>query len=237
MQVGSKTITQGLNIPGAVAFDPQGNLWVANVDSMGDSEYFSEYSPAGKEINAIVQNDLAYAAPLAILAIDGVGDIWTSGYYVSQYDLQVLNSPTAYSGTLFNVFLTTASGTTTVAAHGEWVAFGSATSVSWTLVGPLLGNSENKSSFGSSEYASPGVAAMTFDANSNLYVAIADGGGGSAVQAINVPAGGSPVVFITLNYVPTALAVDSVHGRVYISNGSNSIQVYSTVGTLLHTIQ
>jgi DNA-binding beta-propeller fold protein YncE len=45
--------------------------------------------------------------------------------------------------------------------------------------------------------------------------------------------------FLTLNFVPTGIVVDSVRGRVYISDGDygTSSFVYSLGGTLLHTIQ
>jgi len=49
------------------------------------------------------------------------------------------------------------------------------------------------------------------------------------------PAG--EVVFLRLSFPPAGIAVDSARGRVYLSNQSgNQVLVYSTGGTLLHTI-
>lgn len=188
-QITGKRVTQGLNSPAAVAFDPPGNFWAINVDPANLSfAYLSEYSPSGKQINAgLAQETFSYAVP--ILAIDGVGDIWTSWSYSGQDYIQVFNSTTAYSGSLISEFLTTAPGSTAIAAHGEWVAFGSSTSASWELVGALLGDSQHKDLFGSGEPPFPGVAAMTLDQSSNLYIAVPDGGAGSGVQLVNLPAG------------------------------------------------
>jgi DNA-binding beta-propeller fold protein YncE len=72
-----------------------------------------------------------------------------------------------------------------------------------------------------------------------LYVAAQNGFGDTGIQFINVPAGGAPINNITLNYVPSGMAADSVHERLYVANSNtNQIQVYSTTTfQLLTTIQ
>jgi len=127
---------------------------------------------------------------------------------------------------------------TALAARGPWVAFGTLTNASWELVGAVLTNS-TQGYFGSSVSEPSGVVAVTFDANFMLYVAAQNGFGDTGIQFIDVPAGGSPVNNITLSYVPSAMAADSVHQRLYVANSNNNqIQVYSTTTfQLLTTIQ
>jgi hypothetical protein len=238
-QSAAKTITQGVNSPTAVDFDPQGNLWVANlIPSRTAFLYFSEYSPAGKQINtAISENNFEYAVPM--LAVDGVGDLWVAPLDNNQDSIFAFNAPSPYPAGLIDPVYSKAGDYTAVAARGPWVAFGTGSTASWSLVGATLTGLTGNGLFGSSETVPDGVAAMTFDANYMLYVADPNGGGQVGIQFINVPAGSPGVNNITLTYVPSALAADSARGRLYIANAfTNQIQVYSTTTfELLATIQ
>lgn len=237
-QIASKTITQGINSPTAVAFDPQGNLWVGNlIQSETQDEYLSEYSSAGKQINpAISVSNFETFYPT--LAVDGVGDAWILGVYKGQDCVFAVNAPSPYPTGLIDTLYIQTGNYTAVAARGPWVAFGTLTNASWELTGAVLTN-YTQGYFGSSESVPSGVVAMTFDANFMLYVAAQNGFGDTGIQFINVPAGGAPVNNITLSYVPSGMAADSVHERLYVANSNtNQIQVYSTTTfQLLTTIQ
>ena len=237
-QIAGKTITQGINSPTAVAFDGQGNLWVGNLlPSDTPDEYFSEYSAAGKQINpAIAGSNFESFYPT--LAVDGVGDVWALGIYKGQDCVFASNAPTPYPTGLMDSLYIQPGNYTALAARGPWVAFGTLTNASWELVGAVLTNS-TQGYFGSSVSEPSGVVAVTFDANFMLYVAAQNGFGDTGIQFIDVPAGGSPVNNITLSYVPSGMAADSVHQRLYVANSNNNqIQVYSTTTfQLLTTIQ
>jgi|SRR5208337_776223 len=238
-QVAGKTITDDINSPTAVAFDAQGNLWVANlIPSRTQFLYFSEYSPTGAQINtAISQNNFEYAVPM--LAVDGVGDLWTAPLNNNQDSILAWNAPSPYPAGLIDPIYLKAGDYTAVAARGPWVAFGTGTTASWSLVGTTLTGLTGNGLFGSSETVQDGVTAMTFDANFMLYAAVPNGAGQVGIQFINVPAGSPGAVEISLSYVPSALAADSIRGRLYIANAlTNQIQVYSTTTfELLETIQ
>jgi len=178
-QIPSKTITQDINSPFAVAFDPQGDLWVANVvPSRAGVDYLSEYSPAGKQINAAVSQEYSeYDAP--ILAVDGAGNIWVAGM---QGFMHVRSTPSPYSSGQSVQFYGLAGAYTAAAAQGPWVAFGTPSSATWQLAGPTLTGASNSGFFGSGETVPDGVAAMTFDANCMLYVAAPNGLGEVSIQ-------------------------------------------------------
>ena len=75
--------------------------------------------------------------------------------------------------------------------------------------------------------------AIASDANDNFYIANSDG----SVNIYN-PEKGTFKNFVTLSFIPSGVAVDSVRGHVYFSDtGSDQILVYSTAGALLHSIQ
>jgi DNA-binding beta-propeller fold protein YncE len=238
-QMATKTITQNIHSPIQVALDPQGDVWVLNVDPTNStSEYFTEFAPTGNQINGSATQNLNNTFTSPLLAIDGTGDVWYT-FLNDQPFLAAATPPTAYSGGLLDGIYEQPGSFTALAARGEWVAFGTTTSASWVPSGALLSRAPDIRLFGSSENGAPGVLAMAFDDAANLYIAIYNGYSGSGLQSVNVPAGTPPVLRLSLSYLPSGLAADSAHGRLYISNSStNQIQVYSTsTWTLLTTIQ
>ena len=75
---------------------------------------------------------------------------------------------------------------------------------------------------------------MQFDAAGNLYCGNED----HTLTVDNINKTSTPTLLAQLPGFPTGLAVDVKRGRIYISFGAqNEILVYSTTGTLLHTIQ
>ncbi len=244
-QLTAKTITQDILSPLMVAFDPTGNLWVSNMNPGNTgTEYLSHYAPNGNPIDKKYTknaNSLSYVDPA--LAVDGVGDLWITGANGFQTYILALNPPAGYdSDFIVDAFFFQYAPYTTVAAHGPWIAFGGATSAYWALAGAFLTNDGGLGDLphlSSSESVPNGVVAMAFDARCNLYIAAYDGNSGGIVQTVNAPAGGAPVSVLTLNYLPSAMAADSVRKRLYITDTSNNqIHVYSTsTWTQVATIQ
>jgi hypothetical protein len=78
-----------------------------------------------------------------------------------------------------------------------------------------------------------GVAALTTDRAGDLYVVQTNG----EVDFWG-PKGGPVVILQGFSFPPMDIAVDSARGRIYLSiQQMNQVLVYSTKGTLLHTIQ
>ena len=75
MQLVSRTITQNIAGPEDVAFDPYGNLWVANFigNANGSSGYITEYTAGVQNTGATINNGIS--GPL-YLSFDGLGDLW-----------------------------------------------------------------------------------------------------------------------------------------------------------------
>ena len=236
-QMTAKTITKNVNGPLQLTFDALGNLWVTNlVSGCTSKEYFSEYGPNGKQINTAYTSNAGDNFIVPAFAVDGVGDLWISDTDGSgQPFLVAQNGPCAYSGGgVIDVFYEQAGTYTAIAAHGPWIALGTATSASWELVGSLLGGNGDLRLLGSSGNPGNGVLAMTFDNNSNLYYATNEGFGVSGVWFVNIPAAAAPSLNVNVGYLLSGMAVDSAHGRLYISNAStNTIEVYSTSTWLL----
>lgn len=226
-QLTTRTITKDINAPMTLAWDALGNLWVANTRPTQSSiEYFSEYLPSGKQINPGFSGS-SFVVPA--FAIDGVGDLWVAGVDVNgQTFVSATNGPCVY-GTAGVNFSVQAGSYTAMAARGPWIAFGTTTTATWEQVGPLLGGSSELSQLGHTVSAADGVLAMTFDNNTNFYYATNGGLGVSGVWFVNLATGAAPVLPINVGYLVSGLAVDSIHGRLYISNAStNTIAVYST---------
>lgn len=236
-QMTAKTITTNINGPMHLTFDAQGNLWVANLNSGSTSvEYFSEYGPNGKPINTAYTSNAGASFIVPAFAVDGVGDFWISDIEgTGQPFLVAQNGPGIYNGGgVIDVFYEQPGTYTAVAAHGPWLAMGTATSASWELVGSLLGGNLDLHFLGSSGNPGNGVLAMIFDNNGNLYYATDQGYGVSGVWFVNIPTAAAPSLNVNVGYRLSGMAVDSVHGRLYLSNAStNKIEIYSTSTWLL----
>ncbi len=235
-QVSSKTITKNINAPMQVTFDAQGNLWASSlVIGHPGAEYFTEYGANGKQINTTFNLQSNFDAPA--FAVDGVGDVWTA----TPGSTLACNGPGVYSGddVIDCFFQINPASHTAIAARGPWIAFGSATSASWMLVGSLIGGNGDLGFLGSSGNPQQGVLAMTFDNSLDLYYATDEGFGVSGVWFVNIPAAVAPSLNVNVGYAISGIAADSAHGRLYISNAAtNQVQVYSTSTWLLvQTIQ
>lgn len=209
-----QTIKQGISAPTGVAFDPYGNLRVSNYGGGGS---VTEYGPYGVQKTAgTITNSIL--GPNA-LAVDGLGDIWVENDYlnITLYDS---------SGTLLKTF--TPQGITSpygVASLGARVAFGGGGSLDTYVLRDYFENGGSGLGYGLDGFA------IAFDSQDNFYASNFDGTVWYATPTEYAP-------FVTLGYTATGIAVDNLRGRVYFANqNADEIQVYSTTGKLLYTIQ
>jgi DNA-binding beta-propeller fold protein YncE len=213
-QLTKNTITDGVNGPVGVAFDSYSDLWACNYTSSTLSKYLPAAVVSVGGFNSEVQ-------PLAI-AIDGANNIWLNG---NNQNLGFFDQ----GGRTFKLVTPPTGVVNGLAAHLGWVAIGGAQQE--TAIIGATGLLILDEPFGSFQ---PGDGyAIAADANDNFYIANSDG----TVNVYN-PEKASLKSFATLSFIPSGIAVDSVRGRVYFSNtGGDQILVYSTAGTLLHTIE
>lgn len=222
-QTAAKTITQGISNPTGVAFDLQGNLWVSNYGTSngGANGSISKYTDGAQVTSASITSGIL--GPGA-LALDGLGDVWVQNDNVnvtvySQFGETV--KTIAPPGGAFVFGLT---------ANQGWVTMGGNNQTSFFHTTPLLAGEEGYVELYGGE--NNGIA-LASDANSNVYMANSDG-------TVNIAYSNQyfASTFINVGFSPSGIAVDNVHGRLYIANyNANQIAVYSTSGSLLHTIE
>lgn len=217
------TITSNLNIPLAVAFDPLGNLWVANgaTSNGGTGGSIAEYVGGVQNTAVTITNGIFDPAALAV---DGIGNIWVQNEGLG---INVYGWIHAYAPAPVLIQSLTVDGPVAgLAVENNVVAFGFALGTEFAAVEPAVASNELHGTY----EAGIGVA-IGADNKGNFYV-----GTSSGSVYIATPTGGVNN-FLQLSFSPTGIAVDNVHGRVYISDGpANTIYAYSTSGTLLHTI-
>jgi DNA-binding beta-propeller fold protein YncE len=220
-QVTSKTITQNVSSLTAVAFDPLGNLWVANYSAASGS--ITEYTGGKQNVGATITNGIHGPDTLSI---DSLGNIWVLNNCTN---VTIYSPPFPYAPASNLVTTLPVPGCAFGMAVGEGTfSWGGQGGTNIAAATPVLinGNLDNANVF-------PDAAVtMANDAKGNVY--ISDSGG-----SVNVV---SPLHqesnFVHLFFTSYGIAIDSKRGRVYFSNpNGNSISVYSTTGTLLKTIQ
>ena len=235
----TKSITSGLSAPTGVAFDSKGNVYVANFNTNS----VTQYSPAGVLNTRFSISGLA--GPRA-MAVDGVDDLYVlnSGSSITNvYPLaDTINGPnllTSFtpSGSPFAYAIAVHAGDLYIGTTADWEK---------GFISELLAGGGR---FPVIQSTNGFVVALATDGAGDLYV-------GSCVLAdpfkclidpVTPPIyevdfwspKGGPVVFLKqLGFAPAGMVVDSARGRVYLSNHhGNQVLVYSTTGTLLHTIQ
>ncbi len=223
VQTTSKTITQGISNPTGVAFDGFGNLWVANYGTSngGPTGSISEYTGGKQNTSASITYGIL--SPVA-LAIDGAGDLWVNNTYVN---LIIYNPTSTFAPPSNPLTQISQSGAVYygIAAGGGTVAWGGPQTTLVSLFEFLYWGSTGYSYYGNTGFS------LANDASGNLYI-------GNLDKSVNVYGPQVNKVFTQLSFVPYGIAVDSTRGRVYFSNyDGNSIEVYSTAGALLKTIQ
>jgi secreted PhoX family phosphatase len=220
-QIATDTITQGISNPTGVAFDPNGNLWVTNYGAGGS---VTEYSPSLEQNtgNTITSNILGPEA----IAIDGLGDIWVENDYVN-VTLYANNygTPGQYVRTYNPPGLSFVYG---LATQGPWIAFGSPDGFEFQPIADYF-----ISGAGPGADSNDPAFSMAIDSQDNIYMGLLN----NTVVVGNI-ASYQFKTFATLPFTAAGIAVDNTRERVYISNqNGNEILVYSTAGSLLHTIK
>ena len=230
VQQSAKSITSELSAPTGVAFDSKGNVYVANLGSASDG-YITQYSSAGVQNTRFLITD-GIAIPSAI-TVDGLDDLHVLNFLdVTVYPLaDNLNGPFLLTTIPLN-----ASGCEpfkcAIAVHAGDLYVGEFLSPNgWEkgFVSELLAGGGRFPVF---QVTTSGVVALATDSAGHLYVVTGNG-------EVDFWGPKGKVFFLqTSGFIPAAIAVDSARGRVYLSNFlGNSVLVYSTKGTLLHTIQ
>jgi DNA-binding beta-propeller fold protein YncE len=232
VQQAAMSITSGLSAPVGVAFDSKGNVYVANLTGGGGDGSITQYSSAGVQNTRFLITD-GVAIPTGI-TVDGLDDLHVLNF------LDVTVYPLA--DTLSGPFLLTTIPVDTsgceplqcaIAVHGGDLYVGELLNPKgWEkgFVSELLAGVGRFPVF---QVTTGGVVALSTDRAGDLYVVT-----GNGEVDVWAPKGGSVVFLQPLSFTPAGIAVDSARGRVYVSNFlGNSVLVYSTRGTLLHTIQ
>jgi DNA-binding beta-propeller fold protein YncE len=231
VQQAAMSITSGLSAPVGVAFDSKGNVYIANVSGGGGDGSITQYSSAGVQNTSFLITD-GIAIPTAI-TVDGLDDLHVLNFFdVTVYPLaDTLNGPFRLATIPVNT-----SGCEplqcAIAVHGADLYVGERLyPQGWEkgFVSELLAGGGRFPVF---QVTNDGVAALATDRAGDLYVVAGNG-------EVDLWGPKGRVVFLQpLSFTPAGIAVDSARGRVYVSNFlGNSVLVYSTRGTLLHTIQ
>jgi sugar lactone lactonase YvrE len=222
-QTGS--ISEGLSGPTRLAFDGAGDLYVAN----STSNSITVYDPSGNQITSkTITKDVN--RPLAV-AVNSSGDVFVGNNAVS--DISVYNSAGTLLGTYHhdnhhNHFLVGA-----MAILGPNVYIGTGPTAGQSFINSynidllLQGHAREVVTY--FDTADEGPTGIAFDASGNVYYYT-----GTAVKYSP-----SNQVLLTLNTghygQGEGIAVDS-QGNIYISFGSNTINVYNSSGTLINTL-
>jgi DNA-binding beta-propeller fold protein YncE len=238
VQQPGKSITSQVSGPVGVAFDSKGNVYVANWSGNGGTGSITQYSPAGVQNTRFSIPDGIFL-PVAI-TIDGLDDLYVvNNSNITVYPLaDTINGPFRLSTINWDPNTCTFLSECPIAVHAGDLFVGTgelSPPAFWEkgFVSELLAGSGGFPVFQSTP---GGVLALATDSTGDLYDGMVISGLGEV--DFWTPKGG-PVVFLqNLNFLPAAIAVDSARGRVYVGDQQhNQVLVYSTKGTLLHTIQ
>jgi DNA-binding beta-propeller fold protein YncE len=231
-ELGSKTITAGINTPMSLAFDSIGNLWVANngASNGGANGSISQYTAGVQNAGATITDGID--SPFSI-AVDGINNLFVENNHanVTVYEPTSPFDPPTSSFVVYYAQETSFFG---VFASPQGVVFlgtsGDFDGTPLTMYGTELyffnGQTLNNNVGGEE------TLAMTSDASGNVYLANTDG----TVDKL-LAAGGILSTVLQSSFPPTGIAVDSKRGRIYLSDYDDSqIAVYDLTGTLLKVI-
>ncbi|MGA9642395.1 MAG: hypothetical protein WBQ72_13450 [Terriglobales bacterium] len=229
-QLPDETITQGINGPTGIAFDSFGNLWVAD----NRNNTVTEYTGGVQDTGATITNGISQ--PEAI-AVDGLNNVWVANTFNADgggYDTSfTVYAPGTVYGPGSNLLMTFGPYPTLlygiVVSEGAFV-YGDGNYLNLTPASVAIATGSVSGVNVGGNNTAVWVASA---ANGTIYFTTTD----NAVNYAKPASLGSASQLFGLSFAPSGIAVDSVRGRIYISNGpGNVIEVYSTGGTLLKTI-
>ena len=215
-----RRISNGVNQPYGLAVDGLGFLHVANYGG----GTVTRYDSTGK----LVGTQIGFVNPI-FLAVDGLSEVW-----VVDHTLNVLSAWDFYGNPLYSF---TATGNPNSVYYGVAEHAGllvtltdnPAANVFEQMTGDLL---HFGASIGGGRPVTGTASAVVFDNKNNEWVATSSG---AVFLATNF---GSFKRIIALSYNPGGMAVDEAHKLVYFShNINNNVDVYTTAGKLVTTIQ
>lgn len=215
------TISTGLAHPSSVAFDSASEVFVSNIASNQITVYAPNHMPlTNRTITSSVN------APVSI-AIDGFDNLYVDDNFaaVGLY---------SYTGAfLGNIRLTTTLLTlNSIAQHGHLSAFAGTNQVQSCVSAQAIDYVVHGYGFGFSYVSANDALGVAFDGNDNVYVATAD----PEIEVFNAATSASQVL-AKLPFVPQAIAIDSVHNHISVSDlYHNAIAVYNSGGQLLTTL-
>lgn len=203
--VPAKTISAGVAHPVGVAFDSVGNLYVANYGQTGYDSTVTVYGTNGKQITGrTISSNLQFASGIAV---DSANDVLVNNQ--NQY-LTMFSAAGTYLGTI-NPGLTFY----TVATRGPWLAMGFDIGTHWYSTAEVLTNRVNHIE----NVTSSRVEAIGGDNKNNFYVAQSTG----EIDYINTTTlAASELVAPGQDPQLTAIAVDSVRGRIFLCSYNKS---------------
>ena len=224
-----KSITSEVSGPVGVAFDSKGDVYVANQGS----NTVTQYSPAGVLNTRFSISGIAI--PLAI-AVDGVDDLYVLNS-IPESDVMVFPLADTVNGPFLLTTIRPASpGPFAIVVHSGDLYIGTGADWEKGFVSELLAGGGG---FPVIQSTNGQVIALATDSAGDLYV-------GTffdvqpPVYEVDFWGPKGKVVFLQkqLGFAPAGMVVDSARRRVYLSNQQgNQVLVYSTGGTLLHTIE
>lgn len=230
------TITANVSQPSGVAVDTIGNIYVLNRGNNSVTVYRStgaEYPSGEATFTSGIENPWG-------IALDGLNNLYISNDFssISVYvPLNPIGQSASGFGDYYPAYLPTGKyatpyGVLAVAAHGPFVSWGSTQMYIENVAAGLLSNVE--ATLGFYRYGTSAEAlALAYDTKGNLY--IGDSLGNLQVLAPNKQ---TPSTLVNVGFAIEGIAVDTVHGHIYLSNQTdNQIAVYSMSGALVTVLQ
>ena len=154
------------------------------------------------------------------LALDGLDDVWVNNGFtnVTVYDAsQNLIENLSLSGNI-----------EAIALRGPWFLYSDNIGVWQTL--PVAHVLMNNATGPLTSVPNP-VVAVAFDSQNNYFLAQTTG---EIDHFVNI----TLINIVSVGYTPSGIALDPVHKRIYVASSTlNKVDVYSTAGTFIATIQ
>ncbi len=218
----ARTITTAISFPTGMAVDSIGELYVSSI-TQNDITVYSAGSHTYLPNRTITSN---VYKPVSI-AIDGLDNLYVDDNF-SSVGVYAFNA--VFLG---NLGLISGTGSIdAVAQHAHFTAVAGSTAIIWGTTTATLENLPGGGS-GFSFFVGANMATgAAFDAGDNLYYVSID-------RTLNFwsASNGAVSLLTNLSFTPQAIAVDSAHNHIFVSDfQNNAIAVFNLNGQLLTTL-